>query len=137
VKAVRNPFEPESAVGFRHVFRRWALLSRWTAVQSLRRLALNFRDQIERAGIATTDGTIGIALTGHINQQTLCDLLQRLPRGTWELVTHPGYADPGLARLSRLTASREAELRWLTSPETREAIARAGIELISYADLTV
>ena len=65
----------------------------------------------------------------------LRDLLQHVPHGTWELVTHPGYSDPGLAGLSKLTASREEELRRLTSPETRAAIERAGIELISYADL--
>lgn len=135
VGAVRNPFEPQSAVSFRHVYRRWGLLSRWAAVQSLRTLAGDFRRQVERAGIATTDGTLGIALTGHLDQRMLCDLLQRVPNGTWELVTHPGYSDPGLAALSRLTASREEELRWLTSPETRTAIERAGIELISYAVL--
>jgi len=136
VGAVRNPFEPQSAVGFRHVYRRWGLLSRWAAVQSLRTLASDFRREVERAGIATTDGTLGIALTGHMDQRMLCDLLQRVPQGTWELVTHPGYSDPNLAALSKLAASREEELRWLTSPETREAIERAGIDLISYADLT-
>ncbi len=135
VKAVRNPFEPESAVGFRHVFRRWGTLSRWTAVQSLRTLALKFRREVERAGMATTDGTVGIALTGHVDQRMVCDMLARIPEGTWELVTHPGYSDSGLAGLSKLTASREEELRWLTSAETRAAVERAGIELISYADL--
>ena len=135
VMAVRNPFEPESAVGFRHVFRRWGTLSRWTAVQSLRTLAVTFRREVERAGLATTDGTVGIAITGHMDQTMLCDMLERMPSGTWELVTHPGYADPGLAGLSKLTASRELELRWLTSEETRSSIEKAGIELISYADL--
>jgi len=135
VRAVRNPFEPEAVIGFRHVFRRWGLLSRWTAVQSLRTLAANFRQEIERAGITSTDGTIGIALTGHVDQKGLCDLLQRLPQGTWELVSHPGYSGPELAGLSRLTASREEELRLLTASETLAAIERAGIELISYADL--
>ncbi len=136
IKAVRTPFEPESVVGLRHVYRRWGLLSRWTAVRSLRALAQDFRDEVRKAGVATTDGTVGIALTGHMDQQTMCDLLRRIPDGTWELVTHPGYADPGLAGLSKLTASREEELRWLTLPETREAIEQAKIELISYADLT-
>jgi hopanoid biosynthesis associated protein HpnK len=135
VRAVRNPFEPESAAGFRQAVRRWGMLSRWAAVQSLRTLAADFRRQVERAGLATTDGTVGVALTGHMDQNMLCDLFQHLPHGTWELVTHPGHSDPGLARLSRLTTSREGELRWLTSAETRAAIGRAGIELISYADL--
>ncbi len=135
VKAVRNPFEGKSAVDFKDVYQRWATLSRWTAVQSLRSLARNFRRDVERAGLATTDGTIGIALTGHMNQARLSQLLERVPAGTWELVTHPGYVEPGLAKLSKLVASREEELRWLTSEETRQVIERAGIELISYADL--
>ena len=135
VKAVRTPFEPESAVGFRHVYRRWGTLSRWTAVQSLRALAVTFRSEVERAGLATTDGTVGIALTGHIDDHALCNLLERLPAGTWELVTHPGYSDSGLTGLSKLTSSREQELRCLTSPEISATVERAGIELISYADL--
>lgn len=135
VKAVRNPFEPEVALDFKDVYRRWETLSRWTAVKSLRALARDFRREVERAGVATTDGTVGIALTGHMTQARLTQLLQRIPQGTWELVTHPGYAEPGLERLSKLTASREEELRALTSVETRAAIEGAGIELISYADL--
>lgn len=135
VRAVRNPFEPESAVNFKDVYRRWAMLSRWTAVQSLRSLAWNFRRNVEAAGLATTDGTLGIALTGHMDQTRLCQLLERVPGGTWELVTHPGYVELGLAKLSKLTASREEELRCLTSQQTRETVQRAGIELISYADL--
>lgn len=135
VRAVRNPFEPESSVPFRRVMARWGLLSRWAAVQSLRTLASDFRRSVEKAGLLTTNGTVGIALTGHMGQQSLCEILGRIPDGTWELVTHPGYAEPELASLSKLTASREDELRWLTSTETRNAIEAAGIELISYADL--
>jgi predicted glycoside hydrolase/deacetylase ChbG (UPF0249 family) len=51
------------------------------------------------------------------------------------LVTHPGYTSPELAGLSKLTGSREEELRLLTAVETREAITRAGVDLISYHDL--
>jgi hopanoid biosynthesis associated protein HpnK len=135
VRAVRNPFEPESTVGFRHVFARMGLLSRWAAVQSLRAFAPDFRREVQRAGLMTTDGTVGVALTGHMNQRMLCDMLQRIPHGTWELVTHPGYSDAQLAPLTKLTASREVELDWLTSKETREMVDRAGIELVSFKDL--
>ena len=63
VKAVRNPFEPESVAGFRQAVRRWRMLSRWAAVQSLRTLAVDFRREVEPAGLTTTDGTVGITLT--------------------------------------------------------------------------
>jgi hypothetical protein len=37
-----------------------------------------------------------------------------MPPGTWELVTHPGYNDAGLAEVkTRLRDSREAELEAL------------------------
>jgi hopanoid biosynthesis associated protein HpnK len=135
VRAVRNPFEPESTIPFRRLMARWGLLLRWTAVQSLRTLARDFRRTVEAAGLLTTDGAIGVALTGRMDQRSIGEALRRIPEGTWELVTHPGYTDPELASLSKLTASREEELRWLTSAETRRAIEVAGIELISYSDL--
>ena len=62
VRAVRNPFEPESTVPLRRVMARWGLLSRWAAVQSLRTLARDFRRTVETAGLATTDGTVGIEI---------------------------------------------------------------------------
>jgi len=135
VTAVRNPFEPDSVVAFRRVVQRWKLLSRWAAVQSLRTLAMDFRREVEKAGLVTTDGTIGIALTGHMDQQSLCEILKMVPEGSWELVTHPGYVEPELAPLSKLTHSREEELRWLTSEETRKAIEASGIEIVTYANL--
>ena len=135
VRAVRNPFEPESAVSLRRAAERWQVLSRWVAVQSLRALAADFRRQVEQVGLATTDGTVGIALTGHMDQRSLCELLKHVPQGTWELVTHPGYAGPELAALSKLTSSREEELRCLTSVEVRRVLEESGIEVISYADL--
>jgi chitin disaccharide deacetylase len=59
-----------------------------------------------------------------------------LPEGIWELVCHPGYSDSDLRAVgTRLTQSREIELSALTSVETRKALARHHIELISYADL--
>lgn len=135
VRAVRNPFEPESAVAFRRAIAKWQVLSRWAAVQSLRTLAADFRREVERAGLVTTDGTVGIALTGHMDQRSLSEVLKQVPQGTWEFVTHPGYSGPELPALSKLTFSREEELRCLTSAETRRAVEVSGIELISYAEL--
>jgi predicted glycoside hydrolase/deacetylase ChbG (UPF0249 family) len=59
-----------------------------------------------------------------------------MPEGTWEFVCHPGYLDDDLRLIpTRLRESRERELAVLTSPETREALASQGVELISYRDL--
>ncbi|MGI9103480.1 MAG: carbohydrate deacetylase [Terriglobales bacterium] len=136
IRAVRNPFEPHPLVRLRSVASAPKLLTRYVAVRTLRAMAAEFRRLVEAEGFATTDGTVGIVLTGFWNEKRLADLLRRLPDGTWELVTHPGYHEPALASLGSLVASREAELRLLTSPETRRLLEQHEIELISYRDLS-
>jgi predicted glycoside hydrolase/deacetylase ChbG (UPF0249 family) len=98
--------------------------------------AAEFHRAIKEQGMASTDGTIGIAVTGLLDQPKLSQILEALPEGTWELVCHPGYSDADLQSAgTRLTQSREIELAALISEATKEALARRKIELISYADL--
>jgi predicted glycoside hydrolase/deacetylase ChbG (UPF0249 family) len=98
--------------------------------------AAEFRRALKDEGMVSTDGTVGIAVTGMLDQEKLLLILEALPEGTWELVCHPGYSDYDLqAAGTRLTKSREIELSALTSAEVREVLARQKIELISYADL--
>jgi predicted glycoside hydrolase/deacetylase ChbG (UPF0249 family) len=98
--------------------------------------AAEFYRAVKGLGMVTTDGTVGIAVTGKLDERSLLAILGGLPEGTWELVCHPGYSDPDLeAAGTRLLASRETELAALTSEETKHALARQGIQLISYADL--
>ena len=127
IRAVRHPFEPEwavrAAIG--------APLARVVQIAALRPLAPRSRQVIAQEGFTTTDGTIAVAGTGTLNAATLRSLLEQLPAGTWELVTHPGYNDADLARVrTRLRASRDVE---------RSALAALkefpGIELISFAAL--
>lgn len=58
-----------------------------------------------------------------------------LAAGTYELSCHPGLLQPGFSHADRIAQQREDELRWLTSPEMREAIDRNSIELITYRQL--
>jgi predicted glycoside hydrolase/deacetylase ChbG (UPF0249 family) len=59
-----------------------------------------------------------------------------MPDGTWEFVCHPGYLDADLfAIATRLRESRVEELAVLTSAETRAALDKRGVQLISYRDL--
>ena len=135
IRAVRNPFEPDSLVRFSQVSLRPRMLTRYCAVRALQSMAGKFRRTVEAEGLATTDGTVGIVLTGFLNRRRLDALIRRIPDGTWELVTHPGYSDGALSPLSGLTASRETELALLTSPSTRDLLKQCGVELISYRDL--
>lgn len=136
IRAVRNPFEPARTRPRGLLRNTPALWGRAAGVACFQMFQSAFRRAISEEGMSTTDGTIGIAVTGLLNQKILSAMLESLPEGTWELVCHPGYSDPDLAAAgTRLTKSREIELDALTSAETRNLIASRGIQLISYADL--
>jgi predicted glycoside hydrolase/deacetylase ChbG (UPF0249 family) len=127
IRAVRNPFEPEWAI-------RAAPRAPWmrtAEVFALRRLGPFFQRLIRKEGFLTTDGTIAVAGTGTLDSDMVRSLLKKLPEGTWELVTHPGYNDDDLARIrTRLRASRDIERNAL--PAIKEFPAT---ELISFAAL--
>lgn len=124
--AVRNPFEPV-----------WSLRAtggaprlRRTEVRLLLLMEPAFRRIVAREGFATTDGAIGVLATGTLDAETITSLLEKMPPGDWELVTHPGANDTDLAQAhTRLLASREME---------RDALLQVtgqlrSMELISFA----
>ncbi len=136
IRAVRNPFEPLRSWPMGTVARAPGLWLRSAGVLTFRLFAPAFREAIRDEGMLSTDGTVGIAATGKLDQKLLLAILGSLPEGTWELVCHPGYADADLtATGTRLVASRRVELEALASAETRKMLEARGIELISYADL--
>jgi len=136
IRAVRNPFEPRHSWPAGMVLRTPGLWLRSAGVMAFGLFAAEFRRALNEEGMVSTDGTVGIAVTGMLDQQKLLRILEALPEGTWELVCHPGYSDADLqAAGTRLTQSREIELSALTSEEIRKALGRHQIELISYADL--
>jgi predicted glycoside hydrolase/deacetylase ChbG (UPF0249 family) len=136
VKAVRNPFEPVRAWPIAGMLGAPGMWLRCAGVMSFQLFAREFSKAVREEGMYTTDGTVGIAATGMLNQRTLSAILKALPEGTWELVCHPGYSDDDLrAAGTRLLKSREVELEILTSPETKRLLDRQNIQLVSYADL--
>lgn len=137
IHAVRNPFEPLRSWPRGIVAATPELWHRSAGVMMFQLFAREFRKAIAEAGMFTTDGTVGIAATGKLDQQVLRAILNALPQGTWELVCHPGYADADLEKAgTRLVDSRQVELEALTSDQTKNALAVRGIELISYAELS-
>lgn len=127
IRAVRNPFEPA-----------WSLRAtpnapwlRRTGLNLLRMFEPTFRHIVKEEGFTTTDGAIGVLATGTLDAATLTSLLDNLPAGKWELVTHPGYNDIDLAQVyTRLRASREIEVQALLTMERFRHL-----DLISFADL--
>ncbi|MBV9074849.1 MAG: ChbG/HpnK family deacetylase [Acidobacteria bacterium] len=136
ISAVRNPFEPGWAVAATHKFSSPRSWNRSAQVTLLRALQPKFVEVVRRHGMKTTDGTIGIAVTGLLDRELLHKLIEAMPEGTWELVTHPGYNDTDLANATTsLKQSRAVELALLTSAETRELLNRRGIRLINFREL--
>jgi len=102
--------------------------------RGLKFLARDAREIAERAGIATADYFCGIAQTGELTREGVKRLLHTLPKGTTELMVHPGYVDDGLEKsATRLRESREEELRILTDTGIRNVVASEGIRLIDYS----
>lgn len=124
VKSIRNPFEPDWSLAATP----GAPLVRRLEVRILRSFRKYFLKCVCHAGLATTDGAIGVLATGTLDSKTVKSLLQALPEGLWELVCHPGYQDGNLLKIrTRLRESREIERRALregaaTYPATVEKI---------------
>jgi len=100
-------------------------------------LAVKERPKVKRAGLFTPGYFQGITQTGFLDMAELSRILNNLPDGTTELMSHPGYADEALARTpTRLLKQREEELHLLVDPRLKDLIARNGIQLISYRELS-
>jgi len=127
VGAIRNPFEPGWSIKATGA----AGLARRLQVNVLRTQQRGFRKAVREAGIATTDGAIGVLATGSLDASTLQQLLAAMPDGTWELVCHPGYQDAALENVkTRLRESREVERTALL--ETFGAGSVSNAELINF-----
>ena len=127
IHAVRNPFEP----AWSRRATRGAGLIRRAEVSLLRLLEPAFRRIVAEEGFTATDGALGVLATGSLDATTVASLLQNLPEGMWELVTHPGYNDAELAHAhTRLLASREIERQALSATHLRN-----GIKLIDFSRL--
>jgi predicted glycoside hydrolase/deacetylase ChbG (UPF0249 family) len=127
---IRRPFDiPLPAVQGQAPLRRRAIN------RALRPLQRRFGRRIAENGCRATDHFAGFQLTGGYQDRHLAELIRALPEGLTEFMCHPGYCDDELrASPTRLTDSRETELRALLSNEIRAALKRAGVELTSFAD---
>jgi predicted glycoside hydrolase/deacetylase ChbG (UPF0249 family) len=136
VRAVRNPFGPRKPLKSGELLMRPTLWTRYAEVRILSTLATKFRDTAKGESMFTPDGTLGIVVTGALDETVFRSIAEIIPEGTWEFVCHPGYNDDDLkSAKTRLRESRETELRVLTMPGARELLLSQGIELISYREL--
>ncbi len=136
VRSIRNPFGPRLPMRSKHLLSRPGLWTRYVEVRVLGGFASKFREAVDQEGFATPDGTLGIVVTGALDETLFLAIARSIPEGAWEFVCHPGYNDADLQTgKTRLRASRETELRVLTLPAAREVLEQQGIQLISYREL--
>ncbi len=94
-----------------------------------RRLALPAARTLRAARLFTPDGLWGMPALGRLDEPRLADLLRQLPPGTWELMVHPGFADPARPFSG---PAREIELAALTAPSIARLVAAREIHLSSF-----
>jgi chitin disaccharide deacetylase len=136
VRAVRNPFGPRLPLRSNELFVRPNLWTRYAELHILSRFAAKFRATVHGEGFSTPDGSLGVEVTGSLDEKLFHAIARSVPEGTWEFVCHPGYNDADLeAAHTRLRKSRETELGLLTLPAARDVLQKEGVELISYRDL--
>ena len=134
--AVRNPFGQVWPLPVKSLLRTARLWKRLAQLSVLRNFAAHFRQEVEAHGIRTTDGSLGVLVTGTLDLRLFTAMADHMPEGTWEFVCHPGYRDADLDKVhTRLRESRQRELQLLTSPQAKEVLRLRGIELISYREL--
>jgi chitin disaccharide deacetylase len=130
---------PSHLDSHKHHHARPELLAAFAAVAAGQRLPVRaidsrMRDTLRAAGVRTTDQFLGDAdLRPCWTKDRLADALAALEDGTTELMCHPGYA-PSHARTS-FGAEREVELLALCDSGARDALARSGATLATFAEI--
>jgi chitin disaccharide deacetylase len=134
IGAIRNPFEQRWSLALGHGNR-----LRHLQVKLLSNLKTRFErhPQIRNEHVLTTDGTIGISATGHLDASTLHQLLHALPKeGIFELCCHPGYNDDDLDLVTtRLRIHRDVERNALLREIPAIASHRNAPVLLHYGNL--
>jgi hopanoid biosynthesis associated protein HpnK len=82
-------------------------------------------------GLTSSDALFGLHQSGHLNEDYVVGVIDRIRDGTTELYFHPA-ADIGGVPPS---VESQLEVEILTGPRVRDAVVRNGVELITFADL--
>jgi predicted glycoside hydrolase/deacetylase ChbG (UPF0249 family) len=137
IPAVRNPFDAPGVIPWRQALGRRMLFTRKAGIAVLTALLRQrWLREVRDSGLATTDGCLGVAATGSLTEAGVRAMLERTPKGCWELVCHPGYNDSELDTIRTfLRASREVEMAALAAITPEELRQRYGVELAGFREV--
>ena len=96
-----------------------------------RTLSRRTRRIMTERGLTSTDALFGLHQSGHLSEDYVVGVIDRIRDGTTELYFHPAADVGGIPP----TPAAQLEVEILTSPRVRNAVVRNGIELITFADL--
>ena len=96
-----------------------------------RALSSRTRRVMRKRGLQSTDALFGLLQSGHLDEDYIVAIIDRLREGTTELYFHPAM-DIGDTPPS---AWAQVEVKILTSPRVREALVARGVRLANFAEL--
>jgi chitin disaccharide deacetylase len=96
-----------------------------------RTLSRRVHRRMAERGLRSTDALFGLHQSGHLEEDYVVGVIERLRDGTTELYFHPAADVGGVPP----EPQQQLEVEILTSPRVRAAIDRNGIELTTFADL--
>ena len=102
---------------------------------ALSMLGVLFRWRARRAGLAVPGHFRGLLLGIAFTAEQLRPVLESLPTGSTELMTHPGYPDDALRQRTSFSTGRDSELAALLDPASRAGLERSGVRLGSFTAL--
>ena len=97
-----------------------------------RTLSRRTRRMMTERGLRSTDALFGLHQSGHLDEDYIVGVIDKLRDGTTELYFHPAADVGGIPP----SPAAQLEVEILTSPRMRDAIDRNHIELITFADLS-
>ena len=100
-------------------------------------MLLNALGAAKPAAQARRIQSYGVHESGRLTEARLLRLIEQLPDGPAEIISHPGLNPGVIAEDPEWRYDWEAELAALTSPKVADAIERRGIELCTFSDLAM
>jgi predicted glycoside hydrolase/deacetylase ChbG (UPF0249 family) len=110
----------------------------WSAAAGAALLApwiMRMKQRLHRARMLHNDRIFGVAASGAMDENTMLEILRRLPPGVTEIYLHPATQSGSVVAPSMPAYRHADELAALLSPRVRAAIAAAHAGLGGYADV--